>query len=136
MLELPPKIKIGYKYYTVEGMPPESREKNIGFCLPQQHLIQVATDLLPSEVANTFIHEFIHAIFDMSGFVFESDESQENITNCVANGLTQIFVDNPDVIKWIIENCQRDINERTSSPRSNTTSTDTSNNNLESMVLQ
>lgn len=115
MLQLPPNIRIGYKDYKLQVISEEDRQKNVGWHLPQQHRIEIAIDLPPREVVNTLIHEIYHAIFSHAGAIFK-DEDEEALVECVANGWTQVFVDNPEVINWMITTCQRDINERTSSP--------------------
>ena len=58
------------------------------------------------EVLNTLLHEMMHAVWHTYGIraVITDDDKHEYICNTTANALTQIFLDNKELLKWIGDN--------------------------------
>jgi len=103
LLKLPPNVVIGYRDYKVEEMSDEGKNSHVGFHHGQTASIELNTEYPPTEVVCTFLHEIVHALFDVSGFSFKSQDDEEDVTICLGNGLTQFFKSNPEVIKWILK---------------------------------
>lgn len=104
--------KLPFAYITVGYQNIEVRLVQIGllegvyghFC-KKKNYIALCEDQNPPEAANTLIHEVLHAIythFDLAAGSAEKDP-QEHIVTALANGLTQVFKDNPAFYKWIGE---------------------------------
>ena len=57
------------------------------------------------ELANTVLHEVLHAIFRQQGLreIKILDDHEELMVTGLANGLTQVFLDNPTFHKWLGE---------------------------------
>ena len=87
------KIKIGYKTYDIiydnEYLDKKELTGEIDY---YNKKIVVRNDRDESEFLNTFIHEILHGIFYQSGD--RNLKEDEDLINCLANGLTQVIVDN------------------------------------------
>ena len=87
------KIKIGYKTYDIVYDNEYLDEKELtGEIDYYNKKIIVRNDRDEVEFLNTFIHEILHGIFYQSGD--RNLKEDENLINCIANGLTQVIVDN------------------------------------------
>ena len=87
------KIKIGYKTYDIVYDNGYLDEKELtGEIDYYNKKIIVRNDRDEVEFLNTFIHEVLHGIFYQSGD--RNLKEDENLINCIANGLTQVIVDN------------------------------------------
>ena len=87
------KIKIGYKTYDIVYDNEYLDEKELtGEIDYYNKKIIVRNDRDKVEFLNTFIHEVLHGIFYQSGD--RNLKEDENLINCIANGLTQVIVDN------------------------------------------
>lgn len=87
------KIKIGYKTYDIVYDNEYLDEKELtGEIDYYNKKIIVRNDRDDAEFLNTFIHEVLHGIFYQSGD--RNLKEDENLINCIANGLTQVIVDN------------------------------------------
>ena len=87
------KIKIGYKTYDIvydnEYLDKKELTGEIDY---YNKKIIIRNDRDEVEFLNTFIHEIIHGIFYHSGD--RNLKEDEDLINCLANGLTQVIVDN------------------------------------------
>jgi Zn-dependent peptidase ImmA (M78 family) len=70
-----------------------------GQCDKQRGIIYICTHLDPIVVADTFLHEILHAIWNEYNLA-ESDQ-EERIVHTLATGLIQVFFDNPELITWL-----------------------------------
>ena len=87
------KIKIGYKTYDIVYDNEYLDEKELAGEIDYYNKkIIVRNDRDKVEFLNTFIHEVLHGIFYQSGD--KNLKEDENLINCIANGLTQVIVDN------------------------------------------
>ena len=87
------KIKIGYKTYDIIYDNEYLDEKELAGEIDYYNKkIIVRNDRDEVEFLNTFIHEVLHGIFYQSGD--RNLKEDENLINCIANGLTQVIVDN------------------------------------------
>jgi hypothetical protein len=69
----------------------------LGWCDFSTLTIYVAEDQPRTALANTFLHEVIHAINYGMGI---SSADEENLTNRLANGLCATWRENPEAFKW------------------------------------
>jgi hypothetical protein len=56
----------------------------------------------PTMAVDTFIHEVIHAACRIYGVV-EDDLLEERICSGVAPVMTQIFLDHPEILQWMLK---------------------------------
>jgi hypothetical protein len=95
-------IKIGYQRVDVHNVARLDREHE-GCYDGRRHLIYVVENSHVEE-ANTLLHECLHAIWKTQGIKEWIDkEDEEPIVNAIANGLTQMFRDNPQLFTWLKE---------------------------------
>ena len=87
------KIKIGYKTYDIiydnKGLQNDGFYGQIDY---DGNKIRLRSDYDKTEQLNTFIHEVLHGILYQSGD--KNLREDENLINCITNGLTQVIVDN------------------------------------------
>lgn len=93
-MQIPEKIKIGWREYTVEKG--EKRFCQSGDLCGEidygAKVIYLYEGLDNEEMANTFLHEIIHGIFEYMG-----REQDEGLVVALTEGLYQVLRDNPDV---------------------------------------
>lgn len=115
MLELPPDITIGYRKYTFIPFKPDTdpTDNHLGF--HNGSFGEIEIDLFNDppyphqELLNVIFHEILHGICSM--YHADLDEAaEEHIVNVIGDGLTQVFIDNPQFIDWMRQHCQRDTN--------------------------
>jgi hypothetical protein len=61
--------------------------------------IRVDATVDPMKVLNTLIHEINHAVYWAYGL--EDEDKEERVVSTMAIGWTQIYRDNPHLIRWI-----------------------------------
>jgi hypothetical protein len=103
---MPKKVRVGFSTYEIRIMDKDSGDIN-GICGSSHAIKQVITitdQLVPQQVANTFLHEIIHAVHHQFGLMQrETPPSEEEWTNLTTNGLSAFMQDNPDAMLWIME---------------------------------
>ena len=123
----PKEISILGLKYKIKFVPiEEAGNDKLGWCDFTNLHLYIALDQPRSALANTFLHEVIHAVNYSMG-IDSGDE--ENLTNRLANGLCAAWKENPEVFKWwnsIIRepnkrkpktNAKRKVSKRATSPR-------------------
>ena len=94
----PKEITVLGLIYKIKFVPLEDvGNDRLGWCDCTSLQLYIAEDQPRSALANTFLHEVIHAINYSMG-IASGDE--ENLTNRLANGLCAVWRENPDVFKW------------------------------------
>jgi hypothetical protein len=73
--------------------------ENLGQCDHKKMMICIEEEQVPVEELDTVIHEILHAIwYQMS--IGEGPMEEEPIVRRTANGLLQVILDNPDLLKY------------------------------------
>lgn len=97
-MPLPKEIKVLGLTYKIKFVPLEDvGNDKLGWCDCTTLQLYIGEGQPKSALANTFLHEVIHAINYSMG-IASGDE--ENLTNRLANGLCAVWKENPDVFKW------------------------------------
>ena len=87
------KIKIGYKTYDIVYDDDKLIEEGLlGQIQYDKNLIRLRDNEEKYNKLSTLIHEVIHGIFFHSGN--DKFKQNESLVDCLANGLTQVIVDN------------------------------------------
>lgn len=64
------------------------------------HVIRVKIDGENDwSIADTLIHEILHGIYRT--YSVSDDDGEERVVSVMATGLTQVFRDNPRLVKWL-----------------------------------
>jgi hypothetical protein len=94
-------IKIGYRSYKLQRMTKieAEREASWGQCDCQEGIIRIFPNHDDKVTANTLLHEMLHAIHHE--WHINDGDNEENIVTKFANGITTLFNDNPDLIRYI-----------------------------------
>ena len=97
-MPIPNEIKVLGLTYKIKFVPLEDvGNDKLGWCDCTTLQLYIAEDQPRTALANTFLHEVIHAINYSMG-IASGDE--ENLTNRLANGLCAVWMENPEVFKW------------------------------------
>lgn len=101
-MNLPSHIRVGYRDFAIEAWEPldASGASKFGEMSNMAGVIRVRADLPPQELANTLLHEVIHAAHFIGG-IQGGEESEEHTTVILANQLTQVWRDNPDFVAFM-----------------------------------
>ena len=98
----PKTLKIGYENYEIEYWPPThaTTTEAYGEFFAKEKKIGIDGAQTGASLVNTMIHEAMHGICFHQGMQLKDDE-EERIVNSMANGITQLLKDNPDLVDWI-----------------------------------
>ncbi|TSP13938.1 hypothetical protein [Cupriavidus campinensis] len=99
---LPKRVRIGAFWFDVEVIPPYEGTGEFGHMNVGSQMIRVSPDQRPENLANTFIHEVIHAIHWANGLLDEKSD-EEDYTIAAANGLCAFVQDNPEAMAWFVK---------------------------------
>lgn len=112
-LSRPRRILIGAHWYTVQYIPEEKvNGKFVGLCFQGIKVIKVAAKLPKRMIAQTLLHEVMHAIYyeygltnsEMSDEVYAAGmNSEENCVNVLSLGITTVFAVNPKFAAFIMQ---------------------------------
>lgn len=102
---LPKKVRIGNYWVHIEigEAGDHETEGTFGHFNPVSQKIRIRPNLQSQNLANAFIHELIHAMnaFSRAGTNADGwDESEEDFTHKIANGMCTFFQDNRDAAHW------------------------------------
>lgn len=102
-ISLPKIINIGYQDIKVSEV--DAIDDTQGSYSSSNSQIKIRKDLDEREILNTLLHEALHAICYIYGLKaeFDDDDHEEKLINSIGNGLTELFVRNPEVVKIIGE---------------------------------
>ena len=100
MYGLPSIIKVGYQDYTTildtaEGI----RRRHSGETDFDKFTITVSAHVSKVELADTLIHEVLHAIFHSQGL---NTPDEENLVTNLAHGLVDVFRRNPGLVFYLL----------------------------------
>lgn len=98
--KMPKTVRVGCFSYAVTVIEEEGAEIAgiAGAMHSLRQRIRIRAGMTPHQVANTFIHEVLHAIHYVYGLSDDSDE--ETFTELTANGMCAFWQDNPEACKW------------------------------------
>ena len=107
----PSRVKVGPHLYrlvvdadAIARVSAEAEQRKLGECEPRTCTITIDPDQHPSQLADTVIHECLHAAFDVIGAMEDvSDEIEERLVRRLAPVLLQILTDNPGLVAWLTE---------------------------------
>jgi hypothetical protein len=97
---IPTSLKVGNFRFAVdvEDAGDSQAARSFGHMNPVNHRIRVAPDQTAQSLADTFLHEALHAIHVY--FDLQDDNDEEDFTLFGARGLCQLWQDNPKAMAW------------------------------------
>ena len=106
MSKIKKHIKIGYQKYAIDIWPETfaTTEEAVGEFFNNDRKIGLRGDYVETlHGDNTLLHEVMHGIVYQYGMVetMEKFSKEEKIVNTMANGIMQVFVDNPWFMDYI-----------------------------------
>lgn len=95
----PRKVKILNYTYRVKFVEKTERDaaEAYGWCDIDNQIIVICKEMPKQTIADTFMHECIHAINNAIGINFNKDEE---IARKVGTGLCTLFKDNKAAMRW------------------------------------
>lgn len=97
---MPKSIRVGnltYKVFAQRSVQMDMMQC-MGVCLLDKSEIWVSPDLHDEMLAETLLHEVLHAIH--ANFDLDDNSDEERFTLLTARGLAQLWHDNPKLIAW------------------------------------
>lgn len=97
---MPKRLKIGCYPFRVELLTPEDAETvgQLGHMSSLSQTIRLRPGMTRQDLADTFIHEVLHAIHWQAD-LFDGN-TEESFTLLTAHGLCLLWQDNPQAMKW------------------------------------
>lgn len=106
LLPPPNMVKVGYKQYSVKEENKEWGDKHqaVAEIDSENSTIHYVGDHgCQLELTNSILHEIMHSIVQINHIKLPDEAQEEHVVDSMANGLTTILVDNPDLLKWMVE---------------------------------
>ena len=99
---LPETIKIGYRNYKLEAWKQTVATANeaSGQFFIKEGVLGYNEEAKGVSHANTILHEVMHGIIYQWSMELE-EKVEELVVNGLANGLTTVFVDNPQLVDYL-----------------------------------
>lgn len=97
-MKLPSSVRVGFRDFEIVGLD-HMDENNFGDCDVNKSVIRICTNFTGPRVANTTIHEVLHAAW--SSARLGNKEGEERVVTHLADQLTQIWRDNPELVAFI-----------------------------------
>ena len=91
-------VLVGNRYYVLEDMQVPNPRFN-GLAYPEHAKVLVDKDLQPRFHLEITLHELLHVIW--ANYNIEDEDAQERTVSQMAAGLTQVLVDNPELLSYI-----------------------------------
>jgi hypothetical protein len=103
-MNLPSSVRVGYRDFSITEWPwSDARDAAggpfFGDCNVNHSAIRVCTDFGPQRTCNTVVHELLHACW--SSACLGDKEPEEKVVQALADQLTQVFRDNPELILFL-----------------------------------
>ncbi len=89
---------LGLQYEIKWSSKDDAGGDKLGWCDFSGLTIYVMEEQPKTALANTFLHELIHAIHYGMGI---NSTDEENLTNRITNGICAVWAENPDTFKWL-----------------------------------
>ena len=99
-MKLPDVIKVGPYDFVIEEWTPRMAAANerYGECSCQELTIRIDSSLVPIKMADTLLHELLHAVWWVWGI--DDGDNEERTVHKLAIGLTAVWRDNPGLLDW------------------------------------
>lgn len=103
-MEMPKKVKIGVFDFAIEDWHPRTaaHKRAYGECETANLVIRIDQSYDQRKVADSLLHEILHAVFWAWGV--EDGDKEERLVNTLSTAICTVWRDNPDVIAWLNEN--------------------------------
>ncbi len=102
-MKLPDKVKVAGFDITIEDWPPHqaNTRDSFGEFTTYDLVIRIDMSVPRTKILDSFLHEISHVIY--WAWKLSDDDKEERYVSAMATAWTQIFRDNPDVLKFIQE---------------------------------
>lgn len=110
-MKLPGHVKVGPHTYrlvvdrdAIARVSADAEERKLGECEPRTCTITIDPDQARSQLADTVVHECLHASFDVIGAMEDvTDDIEERLVRRLAPVLLQVLQDNPGLVAWLTD---------------------------------
>lgn len=103
MSRRPKKVKVKEKEYKIVSRSKRWGKKHdaMGMITFNRNLIEVDESQSKEAMVDTVLHEILHAVVAEYGIKFKNLREEERVVHTMANGLTDVYKDNPALVDWI-----------------------------------
>ena len=107
----PNNVKVGWKDIRIEYIEPQFERNNADFWgqfLSRKGVIEIQKEIQGDDLANTLLHEVLHAIvyassLNSEGGALEDGKDEEQTVNSITNHLMAVIKDNPWFLDFLKE---------------------------------
>jgi hypothetical protein len=98
---MPDWFKVGWRRYKVVAWTHKHARDQHKFAEHDGGGWEIRLDVTYplGEVANSFIHEALHAMWSV--YALEDSDVEERVVTALANGLSAVWLDNPEMLAWL-----------------------------------
>lgn len=103
--DIPTAVRIGHMIFRIEVSEFDDSAANheFGHTNIMNQKIRIRPNQPAQCLANTFLHEVLHAIHWVYGLWTAESPDEELYTNQSTNGLMAFFQDNPEATAWMLK---------------------------------
>lgn len=95
----PTEIRILSTVYKIEWVTKGAAQGACGWYDGGNDVIGIREDMSPSAIADTFVHEIMHALWRLMSLGPEA--RNEGVCTVMATGLVTVWSQNPEVFAWL-----------------------------------
>ena len=102
-MKRPDKILVLSNWFEIHWLDQAASDatKSFGTCNTNTQVITISCGMKPTLIADTFLHELIHALCWQMDIPHNLDGiTEENICRRISTGLTAVWVSNPEAFRW------------------------------------
>ena len=97
------KVQIGIVTFNIKKADSAYAGHNMGLSDVKLGNIFLSSDMPVDITINTLLHEICHVIYNQYGLRCMEDYDEEQIVECMSNGITDLICNNPKLIKKILK---------------------------------
>jgi len=115
-IDKPKKVKIGWKDVKIDYVDPSFFKNNVdcyGQYISRTGTIEIQKEIEGVDLANTVLHEIMHAIvynssLNSEGGSLSDGKDEEQVVNSMCNQLMMVFRDNPWLLDFLKEQIKQE----------------------------
>lgn len=106
----PKKVKVKESEFSIIPRSKAWGQKHeaYGRITYEKQMIEFDQSQTPRELVDTLIHECLHLIVSEYEITFKTMKLEEQAVTKMANGITDLFTHNPNLLDWVKSNLKRE----------------------------
>lgn len=105
-MKLPNKVRIAGLDYAIVPCDALQHQRMYGVFDANAREIRIDSNHYNHHnILDTILHEILHGVYWQ--YNIKSEDDEERTVTAMSTGLTQVLLDNPDLVKWIVRETKK-----------------------------